>query len=289
MRSNGSMQKIDWNINTSAAFCPGNPPITALKPLFPWAGSKNRHFGIYQPLLPDMSKVNRYHEPCIGSASFFFNLRRQGFKGAAHLNDMNEKMIKCYQGIKENPSRVIEHFQELERRHNKDLFFNMRHAFNSSWSNEHLAGWFIYLARGAYRGVYRENRQGICTSAPRNILNILDPSLIYMASMAFQNTELAYGDFGNVLAKARANDFVFMDPPYPDCFSKYTALGFSTFDHHRLAYVCRTLDRKKALFMQTNADCQLIRDLYNNFNIKSVVTPRKICHGTGREVVIMNY
>lgn len=286
MRSNGSTQ-IE-NINARAVCRPDYTQITVLKPLFPWAGSKRNHFGIYQPLLPDLSKVNHYREPCIGSASFFFNLRMHGFNGAAHLSDMNEKMIKCYQAIKENPSKVIKHFQELERRHSKDLFFNMCHTFNRSWSNEHVAGWFIYIARAAYKGVYKENRQGICASGSRDILAILDTSLIYMASTAFQNTEIIYGDFGNVLAKARANDFVFIDPPYPDCFN-YTASGFSTFDHHRLAYTCRTLNRKGVLFMQTNADCQLIRDLYKDFRIKSVTTPRKICHGSAKEVVIINY
>ena len=288
MKSNGLMH-IDWNINGKAAVCPSHTPILAVKPFFPWAGNKNKHFSLYQPLLPDMSKVNRYHEPFIGSASFFFNLRRQGFKGTAYLNDMNERMMNCYQGVKENPSEVIKHFQELERRHSKDIFFNLCHAFNRSWSIEHTAGWFIYITRGTYRRVYKENRQGHCASGCRDILNNFDTRLIYMASMVLQKTELAYGDFGTVLAKARANDFVFMDPPYPDCFNKYVATGFSPFDHHRLAYVCRTLNRKGALFMQTNADCPLVRNLYKDFHIKSVITPRNLTHNSAKEVVIINY
>ena len=92
--------------------------------------------------------------------------------------------------------------------------------------------------------------------------------------------------------------FVYLDPPYPPLngtayFTHYTADRFSENNQRQLAKAVRELNRRKCLFMLTNADTRCIKNLYKGFNIRRLLVRRYItCSNVKhcvRELVIRNY
>jgi len=218
-----------------------------------------------------------------------------GFNGSSYLSDLNEKLIRCYQGIRQSPDEVIALYHQHAACHSKPYFKQTRQQYRRSWSDTTVAGWFLYIAKACSRGVYRENRLGVCNSLCRGPdLGALDEAAVFADSLCLQNASLSSADFASVLMTAKQGDFVVLDPPYPNGFVGYTSIGFDESDHHRLHRVCRELHRRGCLFLETNSDCKFVRRLYRDFHIEQIAAPRLIANGrnaptTAKEVVIMNY
>jgi DNA adenine methylase len=159
-----------------------------------------------------------------------------------------------------------------------------------------VAARMIYLNKASCNGMYRVNKDGQFNSAWGKKRSVhVSTDNIHAASRALLNTNVMQGDFGCVLDYARTGDFCYIDPPYPNSFQAYTAIGFDDSDQSRLHSVCVELDKRNVMFMQSNSDCPLIRRLYSDFHhIVPVQARRSIsCDGDGRgtanELLITNY
>ena len=64
----------------------------------------------------------------------------------------------------------------------------------------------------------------------------------------------------------KANDFIFLDPPYDSAFSTYANNIFEDTDHIRLANFCK---ETKANFMLIIKNTDFIYNLYKDFYIRS--------------------
>lgn len=84
------------------------------------------------------------------------------------------------------------------------------------------------------------------------------------------------------------DDFLYLDPPYPMISEIY--LGHKTFNHEGLASLLRNRDN----WILSNHDCEMVRDLYSGFCIRSVdwsysVSSRRDAGGkSSSEVLIMS-
>ncbi len=143
--------------------------VTTIAPrsLFPWAGSKRGLLPILEQYLPPVHEIRAYYEPFLGAGHLYFRLRQLGFGGCAFLSDLNEKLVRCYQGIRQSPEEVIALYHRHAIQHSKEYFKATRKQYQRSWSDAETAGWFLYIAKSTSRGVYRENRLGICNSLCR--------------------------------------------------------------------------------------------------------------------------
>jgi DNA adenine methylase len=128
--------------------------------------------------------------------------------------------------------------------------------------------------------------------------NFPDTSELALVSAALTTSELRTTDFEEALAEVGESDFVYVDPPYPPLngtsfFTHYTTGRFSGADQHRLANALVEVDRRGGLFLMTNADTPLIRNLYKSFNIEEMDVTRFVsCKGNRYkigELVITNY
>ena len=103
-------------------------------------------------------------------------------------------------------------------------------------------------------------------------------------------------DFLDALARVQPGDFCFIDSPYaplnPMSFESYAKEGFTEDQHRALAAEFRRLDEIGAKLMLTNHDTDLIRELYDGFDIIEVDVRRSINRNgdgrTGVEVIITN-
>jgi len=269
------------------------PCLTSVKPFLKWAGGKTWLLPTLQQLRP--KEFNNYHEPFLGGGSHFFDLRTQGFKGTSFLYDLNKELLRTYSAIKIAPSAVLDRLDVHISCHSENYFRELRIQNLRVMNKYEVAARMIYLNRAGFNGLYRVNKKGKCNIpwGKRDSITF-DEFNIHKVSTALENTVITLGDFGNVLKNAQDGDFALLDPPYPNGFVKYTSVGFDETDQKRLREVCLELTNRNVSFIQTNADCQFIRNLYRDFEIIPVEAKRNInCKGNGRgnvgEVIIMNY
>ena len=97
-----------------------------------------------------------------------------------------------------------------------------------------------------------------------------------------------------------AGDFVYLDPPYPEGLNagrsfSYQTGGFPEADQRRLQRLVTLLDdRRGVLFMLSNADTPLVRDLYGGFKVEPILVTRHVGgrstrRGVATEVVVRDY
>ncbi|MDD4869835.1 MAG: Dam family site-specific DNA-(adenine-N6)-methyltransferase [Kiritimatiellae bacterium] len=271
------------------------PSATYVKPIpfLKWAGGKRQLLGVMRKYRP--SEFQNYHEICLGGGAHFFDLRASGYKGKAFLYDLNDELIRTYQAVQQDAQAVINEFTIHHACHCEPYYYSLRRIHPKNLSDIKVAGWLLYINKSSYNGLYRVNKQGYCNSPwGKRGIPTLNKYALDTVSLALRNTILIQGDFAVALLHVSDNDFALIDPPYPNSFKNYTSTGFPDTDQIRLRNVCVQLDRRNVMFMQTNADCPLIRGLYKDFKIIPVQARRNInCKGNGRgcvgEVLIMNY
>lgn len=263
-----------------------------VKPFVKWAGGKGQ---LLEELLRRVpGSFNRYYEPFVGGGALFFALRPR----EAILADKNEELMNAYLVVRDHVDELV---ASLKRhRHDRDYYYRLRSHDPRELDRVERASRFIYLNKTCYNGLWRVNRRGRFNvpfgryKAPR----ICDEENLRAASLALRGAQVSCGDFAEALAGVTAGDFVYLDPPYHPVsstahFTAYVGDGFGEEEQRRLADVFRELDRRGCKVLLSNSDTELIRSLYEGYEIETVSANRCIsCRGDGRrgatELIISN-
>ena len=246
-----------------------------------WAGSK-------KALLPalkrhwDHNPDARYIEPFCGSACLFFALEPR----EAILSDLNWELITTYRAIRSNSSRVIECIKRYPT--TESHYYAQRQVDPASLSDVEIAARFLFLNKFCFNGIYRTNLAGkfnVPYGKPKQAHVVFDFDTIIQTAALLKNTDLLHGDFELVLAQARADDFVYLDPPYAVAkrrvFSEYQAQGFSERDLDRLRASLVDLDRRGVHFVLSYADSAEGRQLAADWSYRRVRTRRNVAGFAG--------
>lgn len=250
------------------------------RPFLKYVGGKRR-------LLPELCKrvpkeIGRYHEPFVGGGALFFELRREGRIPSAVLSDADERLVRTWRGVRDDPDGVLAALHEHERMHSREHFECMRTVTDFA-TDALCAAWRIYVSKTAYNGLYRVNRQGMLNAPFGDYADpkILDEENLRACSRALQGVELVCGDFSSIegeslldrdpeaLRALGAFDevFFYFDSPYKPVtktrsFTGYGPGGFTDDDQRRLAEHAAMLKRSGAKVLLTNSDAPLVRELY---------------------------
>jgi DNA adenine methylase len=266
-------------------------------PFLKWAGGKSQLLTTFDKFYP--KSFNRYFEPFLGGGAVFFSLaaRYDGLK--ATISDCNDELINCYLMVRDQPDEVIEELRE----HRNDIhyFYKIRSLNAEDLDEAERAARMIFLNKTCFNGLYRVNRKGQFNVPFGRYKNpkLVDSQNLYAVSRVLSNAQIVCQPFEKVVAKARQNDFVYLDPPYHPLnstsnFTGYTKGAFNFADQERLANVFKSLSQKGCFVMQSNSDIPAIRELYSGFRIETVQANRAInCNGDKRgrvnELIILNY
>jgi DNA adenine methylase len=115
---------------------------------------------------------------------------------------------------------------------------------------------------------------------------------------ALQKAATYPDEYELTLKRVKKGDFVYLDPPYPALngtayFTHYTADRFDGSAQERLASEVRKLHNRGVLFLMSNADVPLVRELYATFTQTSIAVRRFITCKAKRmqvsELLIRNY
>ncbi|MDI7246482.1 MAG: DNA adenine methylase [Bacillota bacterium] len=263
------------------------------KPFVKWAGGKGQLVEDLAAHLPE--KYSAYHEPFVGGGALFFRLA----PATAFLLDLNEELINAYLVVKNDCDALIRSLRK--HKNERAYYYEMRALDPDTLDPVERASRLIYLNKTCYNGLYRVNRQGkfnVPYGRYKNPVYADEPQL-RLASKVLANADIKLADFEIVLEQAKPGDFVYFDPPYQPIsttanFTSYTRDAFDESQQKRLAAVFRELDRRGCYLMLSNSDSPLVRELYRQFRIETVMAKRYInCKGERRgaipEALVLNY
>jgi DNA adenine methylase len=246
------------------------------RPFLKWAGGKRQLLPELQARVPQ--RYGRYFEPFLGGGALFFAERPR----RATLADVNERLIRTYKGVRDAVEDVIRLLKGY--RYDEKSFYEVRGAPIDERSDAEVAAWFIYLNKTGFNGLYRVNRHNRFNVPFGRYVNptICDPGNLRACSSALGGTAVRVGDFASVADQARANDFVYFDPPYmplsaTSSFTSYTSTGFGAEQQTLLRDLALTLKRRGVHVLLSNSAAPFIRELYRDgFDVFDVSATRMV-------------
>lgn len=267
------------------------------RPFLKWVGGKSRMLGELKSRLP--VKFNRYYESFCGGAALFFSIAPE----QATLSDANEELILTYKVVRDQVDELIESLRG--RKNNRRDFYKVRALDRRGdfWTYPPVerASRYIFLNKTCFNGLCRVNSDGQFNVPYGMYKNpkILDEENLRACSDLLKGKELTVGSFSKTLSECKKGDLVYLDPPYiplslTSSFVSYSADGFDFSMQVALRDRCRELDKQGVMFMLTNSDTPLTRDLYKEFEVESVASPRSISADGGKrkavqDVIVRNY
>lgn len=278
-----------------------------MKPFLKYVGGKSDIIEKFIGLFP--KDIDTYHEPFLGGGSVLFYLlgllENNKIKiNTIRTNDNNGVLINMYINIKTQFDRYISELQqvcknytispsiEYEPRHEYTInsenindyidrgksyvFYFYRNLYNTT-SDEFLKSvLFLFLNKTCFRGLYRESKNGF--NVPfgnyknpsfydfehlKNISNLLNKYKV-----EFHNL-----DYKEFIKDVKTKDFIYLDPPYYDTFTKYIKNDFNIEDQKELQTI---LSRLPCKFVMSNSKNEFIDDLYKNYNKNVISCKRRI-------------
>jgi DNA adenine methylase len=238
---------------------------------------------------------SRYIEPMAGSAALFFDLAPE----KAILADLNPDLMNFYRVLRDDTIRLVDRLRYL--RASKKTYYRMRDMRPRTKLDRAIR--FAYLNRLCWNGLYRVNKEGefnvpIGDRLPKQLWKIKE---FQRAAQILASADLITGDFRATLRRAKGEDFVFLDPPYPrgapvgNSFNRYCSGFFSLRDHERLGRAVRSLDERGVATMVLLASSKSILSYYpNSFQRRRLRSKSLIsCDSSSRrfvdECILVNY
>ena len=258
-----------------------------VKPFVKWVGGKRSLLETLQRYVPE--NYETYYESFIGGGALFFEEQPK----RAYISDVNSSLITAYKVIRDDLDPLVERLGEHQRKHSEEYYYKVREQFNRAEDQIDIAGGFIYLNKTGYNGLYRVNKKGGFNVPAGRYENpkILDEENLREVSELLQTTEIHHHSYDQT--EIRKNCFYYLDPPYHDTYAQYDGSGFLEEDHIKLADHCSRIDKAQGIFMLSNSDTPLIRDLYKAYNIIEVTSKRFVSckseqRGNQQELLIIN-
>ena len=274
-----------------------------IKPFLKWAGGKaNLAEEIIAYFPPEFGC---YFEPFLGAGAIALTLQAP----RAFLSDADDELINCYWELQYRCQTTIAACDRLERRHDKDFYYEVRQQDRYSTFAEltptDKAARTIYLNKTCFNGLYRKNSKGqfnVPIGDHKQPQIIDGENAFLLRDYLDQNeVEVLAADFQWVESKARSCDLLYFDPPYWPAsdtanFTSYTGDTFDVDEQLRLRALIDRLSSRGCYCALSNSDVPFIRELYSpkRYRIKELSTRRNIgAKSQSRqqvtELLILNY
>lgn len=283
-----------------------------MKPMIKYRGGKSKEIPNIMWYVPRFK--GRYIEPFFGGGALFFYLEPR----KAIINDINEKLIKFYLGVRNDYPRLREELNEIEKLYtqyraefdtlkakhpdervedkNETMYYHLRAQFNGTEKPYYSdAALYYYINKTAYSGMIRYNASGEFNVPFGRYSHLNTDSVMPSHSRLLQRAEIFHGDYSKIFEMATEDDFMFLDPPYDCIFSDYGNQeykdGFNEDAHRKLARAFHELPCKA---MMVIGRTPLIEELYGNNIVEEyeksyAVNIRNRFKAGAKHVIVVNY
>ena len=168
--------------------------------------------------------------------------------------------------------------------------------YNGKIPSEYLDGvLYFFINKTAYSGMIRYNSNGEYNVPFGRYPNLNTKLITQEHSLLLQRAEVLQEDYSVIFERAKADDFMFLDPPYDCVFNDYGNIdmmnGFDEEQHRRLAADFRNLSCRALMVI---GKTPLTEELYGKF-IKDeycknyAVNIRNRFKNDAKHIVVMNY
>jgi DNA adenine methylase len=252
------------------------------RPFLKWVGGKGQLLHELLKRVEQAGDFNRYHEPFLGGGALFYALHRaKRLNRQAHLSDYNPRLIKTYQGVRDDVEAVIKFLETHKKKHNDEYYYAIREKLRDDIkTGAHAsvplhAARIIYLNKTGYNGLYRENSKGLYNVPVGRYKNplICDEPNLRACAKALKKTKLEPRHFHEIIDNAKPGDLVYFDPPYDPvsktaAFTSYAKGGFGEDSQYLLAETYKDLHAKGVKVLLSNSYTDFIRRIYKHPDIQ---------------------
>lgn len=242
-----------------------------MKPLYMWAGGKNKMIPKYQvsPGIP-YSGYDTYVEPFFGGGAMMIHIYENNPNIRRFvLNDINPEIVGLYHAIKNHVAefiRIVDSYaaQYLPMTHadRKAFYYATRKEYSTNyqgWGTTEESAILYFLMKTAFNGIWQSTKEAngrFCT--PCGLLNhkgsVYDKDNVMEWNRFLQKVDIYSGDWQDCVKKVNDEKALFFfDPPYRDSFTQYNQV-FSDQQHLDLIDFCKTADLAGNLVMYCNRD-----------------------------------
>ena len=239
-----------------------------MKPLFIWAGGKNKMLKHYKPFMP--KKVNTYCEPFFGGGAMYIHVIEKYAPKELIINDVNSDIVRIYKTIKSDCDNFISILDELSQEYlpltkaeRKKYYYSLRHKHAYDyvfWDSTKEAAVLYFLMKTGFNGIYQVNKNtNDRYGTPSGLLNqkteVYDKQVVEWWNKSLQNTQIFSGDWKDCVSyvEDKDNNFVFLDPPYRGSFTSY---GQEFSDDHQNKLLDYVRSNKKSDVFLCNRDIE---------------------------------
>lgn len=283
-----------------------------MNPMIKYRGGKTKEIPHFIDYIP--RKFDTYFEPFLGGGAVYFHIEPQ----KAIINDINSKLISFYLAVRNNYPTLREQLNTLQdiytknqkeykilkdktpelrvENKNEALYYMLRDMFNGKISPQYLDGvLYFFINKTAYSGMIRYNSNGDYNVPFGRYPNFNTMLVTSEHSKLLQNAEIYNKDYSEIFAMSKADDFMFLDPPYDCIFNDYGNIdmmnGFDVEQHRRLASDFYNLSCKTLMVI---GKTPLTVDLYGKY-IKGeydksyAVNIRNRFKSEAKHIIVANY
>lgn len=216
-----------------------------------YQGSKRNLAPIILRYIP--KAVDRLIEPFAGSAAISIAAAAQHMAKSYLINDLNKPLAELLHLIVESPIETSSFYENVWNEQHDDSighYYKVREKFNRT-QDPRL---FLYLLTRCVKGSVRYNSDGLFNQSPDKRRKGTRPAtmrtnILGVSSLLKGKTAFSSMDYRDVLAKAKPNDLVYMDPPYQGVCGERDCRYFAGICHGDFVNALEQLNAKEICYI----------------------------------------
>ncbi|MBN1839790.1 MAG: DNA adenine methylase [Campylobacterales bacterium] len=243
---------------------------------FAWVGGKSK---LADKIIAHFPEHQRYCEVFGGALNVFYRKPRSKIEV---VNDINSDLVNLHLQIQKRPQSLQFYLNRMFV--SREIFARIKHKKLQPRNDIERAVFYYYLLTQSF------GSKGMDFAMPRGskprIRNLDREFCVW--SKRLQGVCIENMDFKKLITTYDHDDTLFyLDPPYIGTESYYkTPQGFGMNQHIELANILKTI---KGKFILSYNDCEVVRDLYKDYEIIEVSTRyslRGASQKVAKEVII---
>ena len=242
-----------------------------MKPLYIWAGGKNKMIPKYRssPSIPYRG-YDTYVEPFFGGGAMMIHIYENNPNVKRFvMNDINPEIVGLYQAIKTDVELFKARMNQLESEwlplnieQRQEFFYKLRDEYTlrwTQWSDTEESATLYFLMKTAFNGIWQTNQAsnerfatpvGLCNQTTK----VYDRWNVDEWHTFLQKVDIYCGNWSDCVSKVESESaFYFMDPPYIDSFTTYGQV-FDTTEQLKLLNFCHSEDAQGNIVFFCNRD-----------------------------------
>lgn len=224
-------------------------------------------------------KFNRCFEPFAGSASWSLAAMELKLADEYVINDSDEMLINTHRLIRDEPEKVKEIYKILlmdytKTSSKKDFFLETIRNYNSAKEDDQKSLLLPFIINHSWSGILFHDQEGNIVYRDRNSEGKIVPGYLDKANLSldmyqkeidrvsglFNTNKVIFksGDFQQVISDAKHDDFIALNPPYPEnknAQSDNTGMYVELYSHEtlyeKLVYSIQELENKGVHYFTT--------------------------------------